>query len=93
MLFIPLHGSLTEAARYQEECLHVPPQESRMPLQIICTRDHLFESAVLCEETIRSPGNTGNITACLNDTGSNPEPCQAEGDYSGSYTFGSIQPY
>lgn len=42
------------------------------------------------KKTIRSPGN---ITACLNGTANNTEACQAEGEYSGSCTFGSIQPY
>lgn len=41
VLFI--HLRFVEAAKHQEECLHVPPQESRIPLQIICTKNHLFE--------------------------------------------------
>lgn len=43
----------------------------------------------IMQKTHWSPGN---ITACLNDTENNTEPCQAEGEYSGSYTCGSIQP-
>lgn len=94
-LFIPLLVFSIEEAKYQEECLHMPPQKSRTPLQIICTRIYLFEKCcpicnnIICEETVRVPGN---ITACLNDTWSNTELCWPEAEYFGNYIFGCIQP-